>query len=72
VFVEQQVILAVVAAPHMPMEIPRLSIKREGVGNDRIDRFANLFGSRKAEIVRRRERAWKAAFLTPARALKCP
>jgi len=54
------------------MEIPRLSIKREGVGNDRIDRFANLFGSRKAEIVRRRERAWKAASLTPARALKCP
>ena len=40
--VEQQMVVAVVAAGDVPVEIFRLDVEREGVGYKRIDRFDDL------------------------------
>src|SRR6185312_17352038 len=52
-FVEQQVIVAEMWAAHVPVEVLRLDVEREGVGQDAVQGGGNVLGGVGAEIGRR-------------------
>ena len=52
VLVEQQMVIAEMRPAHVPVEILRLEVQREHVGQQRVERARNIFGRFGPEIIR--------------------